>query len=163
MARGGHGLPKVSPGPAMPYPSTPCGQPPLKQPHSRFRGCPPCGQAACIHFLPLWTPHAVRLRREVASFVMTNFGCGPWPPATKGDKSDAQNEKPQKKETRIGEKNRNKNKWTLENNKWTLALRRMRNTNIRAPHINLARKGRKTKGNPMAEGQLISERILVLT
>jgi hypothetical protein len=25
MARGGHGLPKVSPGPAMPYPSTPCG------------------------------------------------------------------------------------------------------------------------------------------
>jgi hypothetical protein len=26
MARGGHGLPKVSPGPAMPYPSTPCGR-----------------------------------------------------------------------------------------------------------------------------------------
>jgi hypothetical protein len=25
MARGGHGLPKVSPRPAMPYPSTPCG------------------------------------------------------------------------------------------------------------------------------------------
>jgi hypothetical protein len=27
MARGGHGLPKVSLGPAMPYPSTPCGWP----------------------------------------------------------------------------------------------------------------------------------------
>jgi hypothetical protein len=26
MARGGHGLPKVSLGPAMPYPSTPCGR-----------------------------------------------------------------------------------------------------------------------------------------
>jgi hypothetical protein len=26
MARGVHGLPKVSPGPAMPYPSTPCGR-----------------------------------------------------------------------------------------------------------------------------------------
>jgi hypothetical protein len=25
MERGGHGLPKVSPVPAMPYPSTPCG------------------------------------------------------------------------------------------------------------------------------------------
>jgi hypothetical protein len=25
MARGGHGLAKVSPGPARPYPSTPCG------------------------------------------------------------------------------------------------------------------------------------------
>jgi hypothetical protein len=27
MARGCHGLPKVSLGPTMPYPSTPCGQP----------------------------------------------------------------------------------------------------------------------------------------
>jgi hypothetical protein len=26
MARGGHGLPKVSPGPAMPNPSKPCGR-----------------------------------------------------------------------------------------------------------------------------------------
>jgi hypothetical protein len=26
MARGGHGLPKVSPKSAMPYPSTPCGR-----------------------------------------------------------------------------------------------------------------------------------------
>jgi hypothetical protein len=26
MARGGHGLPKFSTGPAMPYPSTPCGR-----------------------------------------------------------------------------------------------------------------------------------------
>jgi hypothetical protein len=35
MARGGYGLPKFSPGPAMPYPSTPCSEPPLKRPHGR--------------------------------------------------------------------------------------------------------------------------------
>jgi hypothetical protein len=49
MARGGHGLPKVLPGPAMPYPST------------------PCGRAACGRLLPFWTPHAVRLCRQELS------------------------------------------------------------------------------------------------
>jgi hypothetical protein len=38
VARGGHGLPKLLLGPAMPYPSTPCGQPSLKWPYSHFRG-----------------------------------------------------------------------------------------------------------------------------
>jgi hypothetical protein len=38
MVRGGHGLLKVSLGPTMPYPSIPCGRPPLKRPHGRFRG-----------------------------------------------------------------------------------------------------------------------------
>jgi hypothetical protein len=43
MARGGHGLPKVSPGHALLYLSMPCGQGmyPLKRPHGRFMGCPP--------------------------------------------------------------------------------------------------------------------------
>jgi hypothetical protein len=57
MARGGHGLPKVSPGPAMLYPSTPCG---WVTPYSRFRGGPPTGWVACGHLLPPWIPHAVR-------------------------------------------------------------------------------------------------------
>jgi hypothetical protein len=43
MARGGHGIPKVLLGPTMPYYTI------------------LCGQVACGHLLPLWTPHAVRL------------------------------------------------------------------------------------------------------
>jgi hypothetical protein len=48
--RGGHGLPKVSLGPAMPDSSTPC-----------ERATP---ETACGHLLTLWTPHAVRLGSE---------------------------------------------------------------------------------------------------
>jgi hypothetical protein len=44
MARGGDGHPKVSPGPAMPYPST------------RFMGGPPTVWAASCHHLPLRHP-----------------------------------------------------------------------------------------------------------
>jgi hypothetical protein len=40
MARGGHGLPKVSLGPAMPYPFAPCRRPSLKRPYNRFRDTP---------------------------------------------------------------------------------------------------------------------------
>jgi hypothetical protein len=49
MVRGGHGLPKVSPGPAMPYPSMPC------------RWATP--ETACFRggLLLLWTSHDVRL------------------------------------------------------------------------------------------------------
>jgi hypothetical protein len=54
MARGGHG-----PGPALPYPSMPCGRatpetavPLLKRPNGRFRGG---------RLLSLWTPEAVGL------------------------------------------------------------------------------------------------------
>jgi hypothetical protein len=39
MARGGHGLPKVSPGPAIPYPSMPY----------RFRAGPSAGRVACSY------------------------------------------------------------------------------------------------------------------
>jgi hypothetical protein len=50
MARGGHGLPKVSLGPAMP------------DPYGRFRGdLPATGRTACSRLLPVRTPHAVRL------------------------------------------------------------------------------------------------------
>ena len=58
MAMGGHGLPKVSPGPAMPDPA---GGLPLKRPNSHFRGGPPVGQVTCSCLLPLWTPHAIHL------------------------------------------------------------------------------------------------------
>jgi hypothetical protein len=42
MARGGHGLPKVSPEPTMPYPSSPCGQ---ATPQTALRSVP--GWPAC--------------------------------------------------------------------------------------------------------------------
>jgi hypothetical protein len=41
----GQGVAMDSPGPAMPYASTPC-----------FGGGPPIGRAACGRLLPLWTP-----------------------------------------------------------------------------------------------------------
>jgi hypothetical protein len=44
MTMGGHGLPKVSPGPAMPCPCTPVGGPSLKRPYGLFRS----GQAWSI-------------------------------------------------------------------------------------------------------------------
>jgi hypothetical protein len=61
VERGGHGLPEVSPGPALLYLSMPCGQAtyPLKRPNGRFRGCPPAGREACGRLLPLLTPHAI--------------------------------------------------------------------------------------------------------
>jgi hypothetical protein len=70
-AWGGHGLPKVSPGPAMPYPSTPCGRATLKQPYGPFRGSSPTRRAACGRLPPLWTPNVVRLcpRRYLLSFL----------------------------------------------------------------------------------------------
>jgi hypothetical protein len=40
MARGIHGLPKVSHGPAMHNPSTPCGRATAERPHGRFGGWP---------------------------------------------------------------------------------------------------------------------------
>jgi hypothetical protein len=64
VARGGHGLPKVSPRPAMPDPSRArhlAGGPPLKWPCGRFRDGLPAGRAACGRLLPLWIPHAICL------------------------------------------------------------------------------------------------------
>jgi hypothetical protein len=57
---GGRGLPRVSPGPAMPDPSMPCGRPPLKRPYGRFRGGPPARRAAWGRLLSPWIPHAAR-------------------------------------------------------------------------------------------------------
>jgi hypothetical protein len=58
MGKGGHGLPKVSPGPAMLYPST------------------PCGRVTCGCLPPSWIPHAVRLCLilELASCCSFKFG-----------------------------------------------------------------------------------------
>jgi hypothetical protein len=73
MARGGHGIPKVSPGPAMPIPSLPFGGggTPLKRPYSHFRGG---------RLLSLWTPHAIRpwqnqwrTALEIAHALMENM------------------------------------------------------------------------------------------
>jgi hypothetical protein len=52
---------KVSLGPAMPYPSTLCERPPLKQPYARFRGGHPQGRWPAAIFYLLGHPHAVRL------------------------------------------------------------------------------------------------------
>jgi hypothetical protein len=58
MARGGIGLPKISPGPTMPYPSIPCGW-----------ATGPSGQAVFGRLLPLWTPHAVTSMTKTSSDV----------------------------------------------------------------------------------------------
>jgi hypothetical protein len=61
MAMGGHGLPKVSLGPAMLDSSTPCRWSPLKQPYGCFKDAwwPPAGQAACGRLLSPWTPYTL--------------------------------------------------------------------------------------------------------
>jgi hypothetical protein len=61
MARGIHGLPKVSPRPTMPNPSTP-----RRTTHDTalrpFQGWPACraGRAAYGCLLPPWIPHSIR-------------------------------------------------------------------------------------------------------
>jgi hypothetical protein len=63
MARGGHRLPKISPGPAMPNPPTPCGQaiPKTFQGWPARRGGLPTGWVPSDCLLPHWTSHAERL------------------------------------------------------------------------------------------------------
>jgi hypothetical protein len=56
IARGGHGLPKVSPGLPCVTLLRPAGRPPLKQPYGYFRGDRPIGQASAAVFNPLDTP-----------------------------------------------------------------------------------------------------------
>jgi hypothetical protein len=63
MARGGHAIPNVWLGPAMPYLSTSCGRPPLERPYGHFRdGRPQREQPAAILY-PLGhpTPYASSL------------------------------------------------------------------------------------------------------
>jgi hypothetical protein len=57
---GVHGLHKVSPGPAMPYHSTPCGRPVLIQPYGRFRGGRPQGGQPPAVLLSPWNLIAIR-------------------------------------------------------------------------------------------------------
>jgi hypothetical protein len=63
MASGGHGLFKVLPGPAMPYPSTPCGRATPEMALRPFHGWPThrAGQVACGRLPPIWRRHAIRL------------------------------------------------------------------------------------------------------
>jgi hypothetical protein len=61
MARGDHGLSKVSLGSVMPYVSSSRGRPLLIGPYHHFMGGPPTRRAACSRLLPPWTPHAIRL------------------------------------------------------------------------------------------------------
>jgi hypothetical protein len=61
MARGGHGLSKVSPGPAMPYPNMPCRWDTPKRALRLFQSCLPAERAACSCLLSFWTPIAVPL------------------------------------------------------------------------------------------------------
>jgi hypothetical protein len=66
MARGGHGLPKVSPRPAMYYPT---GRQHLTWPYDHFRGGSPAVLAVCGCLLPLWIPHAVSLCKAVRKAI----------------------------------------------------------------------------------------------
>jgi hypothetical protein len=61
IARGGHRLLTISPGPAMPYPSTPCRRAIPETPFSSFRGGPLSGRATYCQLLPLLTTHAIHL------------------------------------------------------------------------------------------------------
>jgi hypothetical protein len=69
MARGSHGLPKVSPGPAMHNTSTPCWWAIPETALWLFQGWPArrAGVNGCL--LPLWTPCAVRLWKKGREFV----------------------------------------------------------------------------------------------
>jgi hypothetical protein len=69
MASGGHGLPKVSPGPAMPDSSMPCGR--ATSETALRQGV---GRAACARLLPLWTSYAYAFR--VATFLLLAGGGG---------------------------------------------------------------------------------------
>jgi hypothetical protein len=71
MARGGHGLPKVSSGPTMPDPSTPCGQAIPELNLRPFQGWPArsaIGQ--CPSSTPLDTPRRTPM---LATFRVTLF------------------------------------------------------------------------------------------
>jgi hypothetical protein len=62
MARGGHGIPKVLPGPALPYPSTPCGGATPEMALWLFQGFP-AHMAGGLrpYFTPLDTPCRTRM------------------------------------------------------------------------------------------------------
>jgi hypothetical protein len=59
MARGGHGLTKVSPGPTIPYLSTPCGWATAETASWQFEEWPTLWPLRPL--LPLWAPLTERL------------------------------------------------------------------------------------------------------
>jgi hypothetical protein len=59
MASGTLGLPKFSPGPAMPDPSMPCRRATPETGFVRFRGGPLAGQTVYGSLLPPWIPQVV--------------------------------------------------------------------------------------------------------
>jgi hypothetical protein len=61
MARGGHGLPKVSPGLFMPYPSKHCGRATPETVLQPFQRLPAHTVVSLQSSSTPWTPHAVRL------------------------------------------------------------------------------------------------------
>jgi hypothetical protein len=78
MARGGHGLPNVSLGPAMPHPSKPCRWQPLKQPFGHFRSGRPQDRRPMAVFYPLEhsTPYAsvsVNIKKRKSVREAMNF------------------------------------------------------------------------------------------
>jgi hypothetical protein len=56
MARAGKGLPKVSPGAAIPYPSMPCGWATFETVLQLFQRCPPQGRWPAAVFYPFGQP-----------------------------------------------------------------------------------------------------------
>jgi hypothetical protein len=79
MARGDHGLPKVSPKPSCPTFLRPAGGPPLKQHYVCFRGGRPTRRATCGYLLPPLTPHAVRLCSKLVCLPRLILGDGDEP------------------------------------------------------------------------------------
>ena len=71
MAGGGHGLPKVSPGLAMPNPSTPCGQATTETALWPFLGWPACRASGLRPFsTPVDAPRHAPLHMGWSSLFM---------------------------------------------------------------------------------------------
>jgi hypothetical protein len=63
--------PKSHPGSLCLILLCPAGELPLKQPYGRFRSDLAAGRVACGRLVPLWTPHAIRLRQlQISAFLV---------------------------------------------------------------------------------------------
>jgi hypothetical protein len=77
MARGGHRLPKFSPRPAMPFPSTPCGRATLETALQLFQGLPACKAGGLRpSSTPLDTPR--RTPMDWREYIETIGICEKW-------------------------------------------------------------------------------------
>jgi hypothetical protein len=80
MGKGIHAVPKVSPGPAMPYPSTPCGPgPPPKPKNARWGGGRPPPNRASRGLLGVPRP---QVKRPAAIFFPIGYPFPYWPVMT---------------------------------------------------------------------------------